>query len=70
MYPKEESLSSYMREAKKLEIIDNEKKIKIAILSSFTVTGLAEVIKVKCKKIEVSISHEKHYAIAASLVFW
>jgi len=53
MYPKEESLSSYMREAKKLEIIENGKKIKIAILSSFTITGLAEVIKVKCKKINV-----------------
>ena len=26
--------------------------------------------KVKCKKIEISISHEKHYAIATSLVFW
>ena len=26
--------------------------------------------KVKCKKIEISISHEKHYATAMSLVFW
>ena len=26
--------------------------------------------KVKYKKIEISISHEKHYAIATSLVFW
>ena len=26
--------------------------------------------KAKCKKIEISISHEKHYAIAMSLVFW
>ena len=26
--------------------------------------------KVKCKKIEISISHEKHYASAISLVFW
>jgi holo-[acyl-carrier protein] synthase len=26
--------------------------------------------KIKCKKIEISISHEKHYAIATSLVFW
>lgn len=26
--------------------------------------------KVKCKKIETTISHEKHYAVAMSLVFW
>ena len=26
--------------------------------------------KIKCKKIEISISHEKHYAIATVLVFW
>ena len=26
--------------------------------------------KAKCKKIEISISHEKHYATAMSLVFW
>ena len=26
--------------------------------------------KIKCKKIEVSIAHEKDYAVATSLVFW
>ncbi len=50
MYQNEESLSTYIRESKKLEELNNAKKIKIAILSSFTVTGLAETIRVKCNK--------------------
>ena len=54
MYPKEENLSYYMRESKKVEKLDCEKKVKIAILSSFTLTGLAETIKVKCSKIHVN----------------
>jgi len=56
MGTKEESLSSYMREAKNLERLKDGKKVKIAILSSFTVTGLAETIKVKCNKINVNCS--------------
>jgi len=47
MYPNEKSLSYYIREAKNLKKIEYGKKIKIGILSSFTITGLAETIKVK-----------------------
>ena len=56
MHPKEENLSSYMKKAKKIEKIDHQKRVKIAILSNFTVTGLAECIRVKCHKINVDCS--------------
>ena len=56
MYTKEENLSSYMKKAKKLEKTDHQKRVKIAILSNFTVTGLAESIRVKCHKIDVDCS--------------
>ena len=26
--------------------------------------------KIKCKKIEISISHEKNYAVAISIIIW
>ena len=54
MYPNEKSLSYYIREAKNLKKIEYGKKIKIGILSSFTITGLAETIKVKCDKVNVN----------------
>ena len=61
MYPNEENLSYYMKEVKKIDS-DTRKKIKIAILSSFTITGLAETIKVKCRKFDVDcISYESGY---------
>jgi FkbH-like protein len=56
MFPKEKNLSDYMREVKNLRISNIEKRVKIAILSSFTITGLAETIKVKCNKINVESS--------------
>lgn len=56
MYPKEEHLSEYMKKVKKIEKIRYQKKIKIAILSNFTITGLSESIKVKCNKINVDCS--------------
>ena len=56
MFPKEKNLSDYMREVKNLRISNIEKRVKIAILSSFTITGLAETIKVKCNKINVKSS--------------
>ena len=26
--------------------------------------------KIKCKKIEISISHEKNYAVATAIIIW
>ncbi len=56
MYSKEESLSSYMKKVKNIEKIDYQKRVKIALLSNFTITGLAESIRVKCHKINVDCS--------------
>ena len=56
MYPKKEHLSEYMKKVKKIERIEHQKKIKIAILSNFTVTGLSESIRVKCNEINVNCS--------------
>jgi len=49
----ESSLSYFINESKNLKV-EFGKKIKIGILCSFTIDGLAEVLKVKCshKKIE------------------
>jgi len=46
----ENSLSYYMTESQKIRQTNSEKKIKIALLSSFTLNGLSEVLKVKCNK--------------------
>ncbi len=53
----EEKLSTYLNKAKLLSNIDFEKKIRIAILGSFTLNGLEETIRVKCadKKIQSAI---------------
>ena len=52
----EEKLSTYINRAKLLSNVDSEKKIKVAILGSFTLNGLEETIRVKCgnKKIQCS----------------
>ena len=50
----EEKLSVYLNKSKLLSNVDYEKKIRIAILGSFTLNGLEETIRVKCaeKKIQ------------------
>ena len=50
----EEKLSVYLNKSKLLSNVDFEKKIRIAILGSFTLNGLEETIRVKCaeKKIQ------------------
>ena len=53
---KEKPLSEYILESQKLQIDNFNKKIKIAILSSFTINGLAESLKVKCSKKEILCS--------------
>lgn len=51
---KEEKLSYYINKAAELSNHSFDKKIRIALLSSFTLNGLAETIQVKCaqKKIQ------------------
>ena len=43
-----EKLSVYLNKSKLLSNVDYEKKIRIAILGSFTLNGLEETIRVKC----------------------
>ena len=52
----EEKLSAYLNKSKLLSNVDCEKKIRVAILGSFTLNGLEETIRVKCsdKKIQCS----------------
>ena len=55
-------LSEYMIKAEKIEPAVFEKKIKIAIMSSFTINGLAESIKVKCSEKKIGcITFEGKY---------
>ena len=49
----EEKLSFYITKSKKLNISDFKRQIRIALLSNFTLDGLAETIKVKCGKLNV-----------------
>ena len=51
--PAEKKLSYYINESKKLNDSDFEKQIRIAVLGSFTLNGLAETIKVKCAESNV-----------------
>src|SRR3989338_7864207 len=44
----EKRLSYYISKSKKLDEIKFDKKIRLAILSSFTLNGLEETIRVKC----------------------
>ena len=60
--PKEKKLSHYISTAKSLDVNKYDKKIKIAILGSFTLNGLAEVIQVKCSENKVGcISYVSNY---------
>ena len=51
---KEEPLSKYILDSEKLDIHNFNKKIKVAFLSSFTINGLSESLKVKCSKKQIS----------------
>ena len=44
----QEPLSYFLTESQKIESVNTKKKIKIALLSSFTLNGLPEVLRVKC----------------------
>ena len=59
---KERNLSYYIGKAKSLEINNHTKKIKIAILGSFTLNGLAETIQVKCSENNIGcLSYVSNY---------
>jgi len=49
----ERKLSEYIIESKKINSLDFESQIKIALLGSFTLDGLNETIKVKCSELKV-----------------
>ena len=49
----EEKLSVYITKSKKLNPSNFQKKIKIALLSNFTLDGLNETISVKCADIQI-----------------
>lgn len=58
----EQPLSQYISDSQNLESSDFKKKIKIALLSSFTINGLSESLKVKCSKKQIScISYVSGY---------
>lgn len=48
-------LSHYVTESQKITSSNNDKNIKIAILSSFTINGLAETLNVKCSERKISL---------------
>jgi len=56
----EKNLSEYISSSKNIEISNNDKTVKIAILASFTLNGLDECLKVKCT--ESSITYKSYVA--------
>ena len=50
----EKSLSEYIVLSEKLEFDNFDKKIKIGFISSFTINGLPEVLKIKCHEKKIS----------------
>ena len=50
----EKSLSEYLELAEKIIPNKHKKRIKVGFLSSFTVNGLPEVMKIKCEQREIS----------------
>ncbi len=61
----EQKLSHYINAAKSLDVNLYEKKIRLAILGSFTLNGLEETIRVKCSQTNIGcityISNYKQY---------
>ena len=50
----EKKLSEYLNISKKNQVEKYTKKIKIALLSSFTINGLAETLRVKCAENKIN----------------
>jgi len=49
----EQKLSYYINKAKFVDTAKYEKKIRIALLGSFTLNGIEETLRVKCSEIQV-----------------
>ncbi len=49
----EQKLSYYINKAKSLDIAKYEKKIRIALIGSFTLNGIEETLRVKCSEMNV-----------------
>ena len=56
----EKTLSEYMTLSKNIEDLNFDKKLKVAILSSFTLNGLNEILHVKCS--ELGIQYQSYVA--------
>ena len=52
----EKKLSYYITTAKEIKAVNYNKKIRVAVLSSFTINGIEEVFKVKCNEKEIECS--------------
>ncbi len=52
----EKKLSEFISLSKKLQVTKFEKKIKVAILASYTLNGLEETIRVKCAENKIQCS--------------
>ena len=50
----EQPLSYFLKESKYLDLTSLKKNVNVAILSSFTINGLAETLQVKCNKKNIS----------------
>ena len=48
----EKALSEYISLSKNIETLNLEKKLKVALMSSFTVYGLDEAIRVMCSELD------------------
>jgi len=53
----EQSLQYYLNQAQKLEKKSNSKQIKIGVISSYTITGLAETLQVKCAENNINCKY-------------
>ena len=49
----ERKLSEYVSLSKSIDITKSSKKIKVGILSSFTINGLGETLTVKCSELDI-----------------
>ena len=50
----EKTLSEYLTLSKNIDDLKFDKKLKVAILSSFTINGLDEILRVKCSEIGIN----------------
>ena len=56
----EKTLSDYIALSKNIDDLKSDKKLKVAILSSFTLSGLDETLHVKCS--ELGIRYQSYVA--------